>query len=147
MANSMTTQQKPGQYPSNIEVNTKDQCNAIHLHSGTTYQPPPMPLDDSELVEESKEDDALVEDTPTQESDPKVKTQDILSSSSSAARPAPPFPQRLIKKKLEERYSNFLDILKKVHINIPLIEALQQMLDYAKFLKDVVSQKMRLNVF
>ncbi|XP_047978789.1 uncharacterized protein LOC125220681 [Salvia hispanica] len=51
--------------------------------------------------------------------------------------------ERVQKKKLDDQFFRFLDIFRKVHINIPLVEALQQMLSYAKFLKDVISKKRR----
>ena len=35
----------------------------------------------------------------------------------------------------EKRY-----ILKQVHINLPLVEALQQMQNYAKYLKDIITR-------
>ncbi|XP_042065540.1 uncharacterized protein LOC121809055 [Salvia splendens] len=52
-----------------------------------------------------------------------------------------PYPQRVQTKKTDAQFSRFLDIFRKVQINIPLVEALQQMPSYAKFLKDVVSNK------
>ncbi|XP_047965565.1 uncharacterized protein LOC125210028 [Salvia hispanica] len=52
-----------------------------------------------------------------------------------------PFPFAMKKKKLDEQFSKFVDIFRKVHINIPLVEALQEMPTYAKFLKDVLSKK------
>ena len=33
-----------------------------------------------------------------------------------------PFPQRLRKKKLHAQYSKFLDIIKQVRINVPLVD-------------------------
>ena len=54
-----------------------------------------------------------------------------------------PFPQRLRKEKIEERFSRFLDILKTIEINIPFVEALARMFNYAKFVKDILSKKMR----
>ncbi|KAK8708753.1 hypothetical protein V6N13_059790 [Hibiscus sabdariffa] len=62
-------------------------------------------------------------------------------------RPPPPFPQRLKKEKQEYQYKKFFDILKQVHINLPLVEALQQMPNFAKFLKDMVSRKFRIGEF
>ncbi|KAK8585374.1 hypothetical protein V6N13_076248 [Hibiscus sabdariffa] len=58
-------------------------------------------------------------------------------------RPPPPFPQRLKKQKQDYQFKKFFDILKQVHINLPLVEALQQMSNYAKFLKDKVPAKKR----
>ena len=57
--------------------------------------------------------------------------------------PTVPFPQRLQKEKLEERFSRFLDMFKKIELNIPFAEALAHMPNYAKFLKDILSKKMR----
>ncbi|XP_047943457.1 uncharacterized protein LOC125190249 [Salvia hispanica] len=51
--------------------------------------------------------------------------------------------ERVQKKKLDDQFFRFLDIFRKVHINIPLVEALQQMTSYAKFLKDVISKMRR----
>ncbi|KAL4303760.1 hypothetical protein GQ457_10G008370 [Hibiscus cannabinus] len=62
-------------------------------------------------------------------------------------RPPPPFPQRLKKQKQDYQFKKFLDILKQVHINLPLVEALQQMPNYAKFLKDMVTRKKRIEEF
>ena len=37
-----------------------------------------------------------------------------------------------------------MDIFKKLHINIPFIEALEQMPGYVKFMKDILSKKRKL---
>ena len=42
------------------------------------------------------------------------------------------------------RYIKFLSIFKQLHINIPLIEELEQMPKYAKFLKGIISKKRKL---
>ena len=55
--------------------------------------------------------------------------------------PVVPFPQRLHKAKMEEQFSRFLDVFKKIEINIPIVEALIQMPNYAKFFKDILSKK------
>ena len=54
-----------------------------------------------------------------------------------------PFPQRLQKEKMEEQFSRFLDMFKKIEINIPFVEALAHMPNYAKFLKDILTKKRR----
>ena len=53
--------------------------------------------------------------------------------------PYVPFPQRQQRARMEERFSKFLDMLKQIEINIPFVEALAQMPNYAKFLKDIMS--------
>ncbi|KAK8662733.1 hypothetical protein V6N13_024624 [Hibiscus sabdariffa] len=74
---------------------------------------------------------------------PKQPREDTLEE----PRSPPQFPQRLKKQKHEYQYKNVFDILKHVHINLPLVEALQQMPNYAKFLKDMVSRKTRIGEF
>ena len=55
-----------------------------------------------------------------------------------------PFPQRLQKSRREEQFSKFLDIFKKIEINIPFAEVISQMPLYAKFLKEVLSKKRKI---
>ena len=55
-----------------------------------------------------------------------------------------PFPQRLQKSRREEQFSKFLDIFKKIEINIPFAEVISQMPLYAKFLKEILSKKRKL---
>ena len=52
-----------------------------------------------------------------------------------------PFPQRLQKAKLEVQFFKFLNMFKKIEINIPFLEALTEMPHYAKFMKDLLSKK------
>ncbi|XP_024958922.1 uncharacterized protein LOC112499882 [Cynara cardunculus var. scolymus] len=58
-----------------------------------------------------------------------------------------PFPERMKSKNVDEQFKKFLDIFKQLHINIPLIEDLEQMPSYVKFLKDILHKKRRLNEF
>ena len=44
-----------------------------------------------------------------------------------AYKPQVPFPQRLQKSKLQKQFSKFLNMFKKIVINIPFSEALTQM--------------------
>ena len=57
--------------------------------------------------------------------------------------PSIPFPQRLQRAKMEEQFSRFLDMFKKIEINIPFAETLAQMPNYAKNFKDILSKKRR----
>ena len=58
--------------------------------------------------------------------------------------PPLPFPQMFQKKKHDTQFSKFLKIFKKIHINIPFADALEQMLNYAKFMKEVMAKKRKL---
>lgn len=54
---------------------------------------------------------------------------------------ASPTPQCFRKKKLDAHFSKFLEIFKKLHINIPFADALEQISNYVKFMKDMLSRK------
>ncbi|XP_022024661.1 uncharacterized protein LOC110924996 [Helianthus annuus] len=45
---------------------------------------------------------------------------------------------------MEEHYGKFLELFKQLHINLPFVDALAQMPEYAKFLKDILSNKKKL---
>ncbi|KAL5580892.1 hypothetical protein UlMin_013334 [Ulmus minor] len=62
-------------------------------------------------------------------------------------RPPPPFPQRFKKQQQDHQFRRFLDVLKQLHINIPLVEALEQMPNYVKFMKDMLTKKRRFGEF
>ncbi|GJV01032.1 reverse transcriptase domain-containing protein [Tanacetum coccineum] len=56
-------------------------------------------------------------------------------------KPKIPYPQRLRKEKMEAQYGKFLDIICAVRINVPLVDVLARMPNYGKFLKDLISNK------
>ena len=45
---------------------------------------------------------------------------------------------------MDKQFGRFMDIFKKLHINIPFAEALEQMPGYVKFMKDILSKKRKL---
>ncbi|XP_049368641.1 uncharacterized protein LOC125833521 [Solanum verrucosum] len=60
-------------------------------------------------------------------------------------RPPPLFPQRL-KKKVEDGKCAKFTMLRQLSVNIPLVEALEQMPGYAKFMKDLVTKKRAVSI-
>ena len=55
-----------------------------------------------------------------------------------------PFPQRLQKLKLDDQFAKFLNMFKKLEINIPFAETFYQIPYYAKFIKDILNKKRKL---
>ncbi|XP_052627025.1 uncharacterized protein LOC128133572 [Lactuca sativa] len=55
-----------------------------------------------------------------------------------------PYPARAKKEKQEEEYQKFLDHIKTLEINIPFIEAVMQMPKYAKFLKELLTNRRKM---
>ena len=58
-----------------------------------------------------------------------------------------PYPQRLKKHKFDKKFTKFMEVFKKLDINILFADALEQMPSYVKFMKDILSQKRRLADF
>ena len=51
------------------------------------------------------------------------------------------------KGKVEKQFAKFLDIFKKLHINIPFLEALENMPSYVKFMKKILGSKKKLEEY
>ena len=58
-----------------------------------------------------------------------------------------PYPQRWKKGKLEKQFAKLLDIFKKLHINIPFMEALENMPSYVKFMEKILASKKKLEEY
>ncbi|KAL5573845.1 hypothetical protein UlMin_023442 [Ulmus minor] len=120
-----------GALPSNTERNPREEVKAITLRSGKELE---------KSKEASKQ--AIEEDTSVSKNQPATITieQPLPKPSSNAV----PFPQRLKKQNLDKQFSKFLNIFKSLHINLPFVDMLEQMPKYAKFLKDILSNKRKL---
>ena len=96
---------------------------------------------------ESGEPIPCTSETPTPTNDSRlVSSNSSSSNSSSCYSPLPPYPNRLkLKtKKLEELDQEILNTFKKVEINIPLLDAVRQIPKYAKFLKEIWTNRRRI---
>ncbi|XP_070031983.1 uncharacterized protein [Nicotiana tomentosiformis] len=60
-------------------------------------------------------------------------------------RPPPPYTKRLAKQNNENQFKKFIYMMKSLSINVPLVEALEQMPGYAKFMKDFVIKNRSMN--
>ncbi|XP_021764004.1 uncharacterized protein LOC110728668 [Chenopodium quinoa] len=140
LANQVSQSLKtPRTFLGQTEQPQKGHMNVVTLRSGKQLEDPPTKEPSQEVVEEvgasEKEiDNAKVEDE-SKEATPKPLAPYV---------PKVPFPQRLAQAKLEKKFSKFLDILKKLHINIPFLDVISEMPSYAKFLKDMLSNKKKL---
>ena len=59
--------------------------------------------------------------------------------------PNVPFPRRFIQSKKDENEKDILETFRKVQVNILLLDAIKQILKYAKFLKELCTTKRRLS--
>ncbi|KAL4279446.1 hypothetical protein GQ457_03G020920 [Hibiscus cannabinus] len=146
--------------PSNIEVtkrNGNEQCSTLALRSGTTIKKEDKfggkPLEDSTpshveerpelqidiLIEEDKEESSKGGETNKHHVDTTARV--ITPPARDEVRPPPPFPKRLKKQKEDLQFQNFVSLMDQFHINISFLDAIDQIPSYAKFLKDIVTKK------
>ncbi|KAL5569770.1 hypothetical protein UlMin_026345 [Ulmus minor] len=125
-----------GALPSNTEKNPREHANAVSLRSGKELDPPKQVGQQVTTVVQ-----------PIQGATSYLKNQSNDSISIPKSIPLSstiPFPQRLRKQNLDNQFSQFLNIFKSLHINLPFVDMLEQMPKYAKFLKDILSNKRKL---
>ena len=129
-----------GTLPSNTVQNPKNDAHymAITTRGGKQAIDPSMPSNEEKV---RKDNDKVVEGSDEAE-DTTGKDAEVPMKVIPMPRPPPPFPQRLVKKKTEDgKYHRFITMLKHPSINVPLVEALEQMTGYAKFMKYLVTKK------
>ncbi|KAL0408751.1 UNVERIFIED_CONTAM: hypothetical protein Sradi_1809500 [Sesamum radiatum] len=126
---SIVSGRKEGQLPSDTEKNSREQVNAISVRNDRAIGSE-APKEQVEEVQAKKEEESQEET----EGSP-------LKLNLDAIPPYIPYPKRILKANLDKQFENFLEIFKKIHVNIPLIDALSQMPSSAKFLKEVLSTK------
>ncbi|XP_062093371.1 uncharacterized protein LOC133799363 [Humulus lupulus] len=118
-----------GNLPSTTEVNLKgnlnEQCQAITLRSRTVYEGPSI----EKKVEQKQDQQAPI----TENKQKRGKVEEEANENLEKKQPEIsidhhikiPYPQRLQKNCLDKQFSKFLDIFRKLHINIPFAEALE----------------------
>ncbi|XP_057734230.1 uncharacterized protein LOC130949566 [Arachis stenosperma] len=119
-------------FPSDTMANRRGKCKAITLRS-------------RRVVEEATPGQRIQEEKAARE--PETKKEEETPAPSSPKQvlkpyvPKAPYPQRLQKDGKDSQFSRFLEIFKKLQINIPFSEAIEQMSLYAIFLKELMTGK------
>ena len=144
LSNQQQVQEK-GKFPSKTQPNPKglhevssssepnsrmDEVKAIiSLRSGKELkQPAPKAVEQGQEAKEIKREEVVIKQTAVKNSTP------------------PPFPQALKAKKKAINQAKMLEVLRKVKVNIPLLDMIKQVPTYAKILKDLCTVKRGLNV-
>ncbi|KAG9458364.1 hypothetical protein H6P81_002872 [Aristolochia fimbriata] len=134
-----------GALPSNSEINPKEQVKAITLRSGKTLEeflPKEQPAMEEEKTQ--KGEDEKEKETVSPPASPKRKKgKDALPITDIDIRHLP-YPSRAKFDILKSSFARFLETFQKLQINIPLLEALRQIPLYGKFLKEVLSEKRKI---
>ena len=137
--NKLLEGQERGRFPSQTLPNPKgihevgsgmDEVKSIiTLRSGKEVdQPLPKPVEESRQGEEMQSEHILLEEDTMKYRIP------------------PPFPQALRGKRKATQQAGILEVLRQVKVNIPLLDLINQVPAYAKFLKDLCTIKKGLGI-
>ncbi|XP_058747105.1 uncharacterized protein LOC131620102 [Vicia villosa] len=95
--------------------------------------------------EKPKEDAAPKDQVEEPEKPEKQSKPEVGNHTQQPYKPPIPFPQRLKNTKIENQFQKFIKVIEKLHVEIPFTEAITHIPSYAKFLKDILSNKQRLD--
>ncbi|XP_022852885.1 uncharacterized protein LOC111374444 [Olea europaea var. sylvestris] len=130
-----------GTLPDNTMINPKEQLMAIEI---TTERP--KRKDDQEVIDEV----TRIEKSAPDATENREGTETLAAKAPSlnkAYMPPIPFPQKLKKNKQDTNYEKFLDVLKKLQINVPSIDTILQIPSYEKFLREMLTKRRKLPEF
>ncbi|XP_070057473.1 uncharacterized protein [Nicotiana tomentosiformis] len=94
---------------------------------------------------DDNEEEAQEEVNPSRDHIIDIPEPVVQKSKASMPRTPPSYPQSLAKQNGENQFKIFINMMNSLSINVPLVEALEQMPGYAKFMKDLVTKKRLMN--
>ncbi|GJT69323.1 reverse transcriptase domain-containing protein [Tanacetum coccineum] len=116
-----------------------EHVNVVFTWSGLTYDPSVNPNAKTTIIHDDCDDKVDESEKDVEPSSSKQNKYDPPPLK--MYKPKMPYPQCLCKEKMEKRYAKFIDLIKEVGINVPLVDVLAGMPNYRKFLKDLMSNK------
>ncbi|KAM1063629.1 hypothetical protein ACFX2A_028371 [Malus domestica] len=151
-----------GKLPSSTIVNPKggfESAKAIMLRSRKEVRTDPQPSKSTQREDEKlqfEEEDQAKATARKEAPLPQPPTSPHPSNPSTIGKKVPipinynvippnvPFPSRFLQAKNEEEEKDVLETFRKVHVNIPLLEAIKQIPKYAKFFKKLCTTRKRI---
>lgn len=137
-----------GTFPEQPQPNPKGHAHAIILQIGTKLDEPTDPRLKN-LAMYQNPDKRTETEEKQKNKDKEDKNKDAVEKEEPYVPPPPykppiPYPQRLAQSKSVGQFKNFVELLKQLNITIPFKEAITQMPSYAKFLKEILSNKKKI---
>ena len=145
---TLLTERQHESLPSNSKVNPRQEGNehvkAVTLRNGRELaipgQPPVIREVETEEVIQTNQNDKTEKEQPQE----KKSVEEEIEAKDRPATTEPIailYPQYLKKNKLDKQFTKFMEVFKKLHINIPFVDALEHMPSYVTFRKDIPSKK------
>ncbi|XP_025640968.1 uncharacterized protein [Arachis hypogaea] len=134
----------PNTLPSDTVTNSREECKVIHLRSGKLTDSEAKVSEEPIEKEAPEEANSKVEHDPPRHLDNPFLVdleQYPVKPKAFEYKPKMPYLQRLQKASKDKQFSRFLEVFRKYQINILFAEALEQMPLYAKFMKELLTNK------
>ncbi|XP_015947503.1 uncharacterized protein LOC107472494 [Arachis duranensis] len=158
LSKHFATERPSSSLPSDTIPNPKEECKVIQLRSGRTLvsnndttrkqvESSKKPTNAEEANDQNMVPNKNTENSKGEEDQPistQKKEEEAIQGQQKKEKdlnPPLPYPQRFNKETKDQHFRKFLETFKKLEINIPLAEALEQMPLYAKFLKELINKK------
>ncbi|CAM8902331.1 unnamed protein product [Rhodiola kirilowii] len=132
-----------GKLPSKPEHNTRESVNAITLRSGKHLE-----MISARDTRTGAEKSAL--NSASAEEETSKEAEDRNENSAQTVEPAPykppiPFPQRLKGARRDKEFMQFVDKIRTLYITMPFTDAITQIPTYAKFMKEIMTGKRKMD--
>ncbi|XP_021721353.1 uncharacterized protein LOC110688909 [Chenopodium quinoa] len=122
-------------------LNSKNPMDAIVTRSGRVLEGGvPKKSDASESTSKSPIE-IEGDECPLSEKVDEEQVERVKEKEKELYKPKLPYPQGYNRHKLDEQFREFVEMLKKLHLTLPFTDVVEQMPNYAKFLKEILSGK------
>ncbi|PIN17394.1 DNA-directed DNA polymerase [Handroanthus impetiginosus] len=134
LATSLNRLESQGKLPSQTVINPKQNASAITLRNSKELREPTK-IAKKRSPEEETEKEVAIPPSQSQKPGGELPNPMVVQT---------PFPERFSKSKKQEEEKEILETFRKVEVNIHLLDAIKQIPRYAKFLKELCSNKKKL---
>ena len=118
----------------NLRGEGNEHVKAVTLRSGrelVVSGPPPVIEEvETDEVTQTNQDDKIEREQPQDKKSTEEETEAKDRPTTTEPTVPIPYPQRLRKNKLDKQFIKFMEVFKRLHINIPFADALEQMASY-----------------
>jgi hypothetical protein len=127
-----------GTFLAQPEVRSTENVSAVTTRGGKSTKAPPYPSGAEKTKEPEPESEGEEEETEVEKEGasevPKKAPHEFYDAA------VLPFPRRQRKTSVDEQFGKFVEVIRKLYVNIPLLDAMQ-VPTYAKYLKDILHNK------
>ncbi|CAM8923372.1 unnamed protein product [Rhodiola kirilowii] len=134
---------KHGKLPSKPDPNLRESVNAITLRGGKHIEMVPAQATRSPATK-SVHGPTPAEEEKLEEAENRAKNS-AQTVEPAPYRPTVPFPQRLVGARRDKEFKQFVDKIRTLYITLPLTEAITQIPTFAKFMKEILTGKRKID--